>query len=312
MLMSGIAVKTAFQPNLVDLPVACIVPLKEIATSLRKTSKYKQIAASLQHVGLIEPLVVFPIGKDQYWLLDGHVRLDVMKSNQVGEVRCLLATDDETYNYNKRVNFLPAIAEHYMILKALGNGVSEHHIAAALNVDVANIRKKRSLLDGICPEAAALLKEKRVTSKALAVLRKMKPTRQIEAAELMIASNSFSTAFAKALLLATRPDYLNEPMRPEPRINGAEREALLEEETAGLLRDIKAVENSYGMDILNLVVSCRYATTLLKNGAVKKYLAKRHPEVLREMEQLLSEVEAEKSRKAPQLATPRVSVRKVS
>ena len=309
--MTGTAVKTAFQPNLVVLPIPCIVPLREVKVALRRTSKYQQIAASLQHVGLIEPLVVFPIGKDQYWLLDGHVRLDILKANQVGEVRCLLATDDETYNYNKRVNFLPAIAEHHMILKALANGVSEECIAAALNLDVASIRRKRSLLDGICPEAAAMLKEKRVTGRALAVLRKMKPIRQIEAAELMIASNSFSTTFAKALLLATKPEYLCEPLKPEPKVDAAAREALMEEETSGLLRDLKAVEESYGIDILNLVVSCRYAAGLLKNGAVKRYLAKEHLDLLRELEQLVTEVEAEKSRKGvPQAA--RSCVRNVS
>jgi ParB-like chromosome segregation protein Spo0J len=94
--MTGSAVRTAFQPNLVVLPTPCIVPLKEVTAALRRTSKYQQIAASLNHVGLIEPLVVFPIGKDQYWLLDGHVRLDILKANEVGEVKCLLATDDET------------------------------------------------------------------------------------------------------------------------------------------------------------------------------------------------------------------------
>ncbi len=188
--MAGTArVKAAFQPNLLVLPVPSIILLKDIPAALRTTSKYKQIMASLQHVGLIEPLVVFPVGNDQYWLLDGHVRLDVLKANQIGEVKCLVATDDEAYNYNKRVNFLPAIAEHHMILKALANGVPEERIAAALNVDVANIRKKRNLLDGICSEASNLLKEKRITASALAVLRKMKPTRQIEAAELMNASN---------------------------------------------------------------------------------------------------------------------------
>jgi ParB-like chromosome segregation protein Spo0J len=309
--MTGAALKTAFQPNLLVLPVPCIVPLKEVPRTLRKTPKYQQIAASLQHVGLIEPLVVFPIGRDQYWLLDGHVRLDILKANQTGEVKCLLATDDETYNYNKRVNFLPAIAEHRMILKALANGVSEEHIAAALNLDAASIRKKRSLLDGICPEAATLLKEKRVTAKALSVLRKMKPIRQVEAAELMIAANSFSTTFAKAMLIATSPEFLCEPVKPDPKVAPAARRAIMDEETAGLAKGLKAVEDSYGTDVLNFVVSCRYAQALLKNTAIKKYLAKQHPEVLREMEQLLNEVEAEKLGKlGPK--TPRAPKREAS
>lgn len=310
--MTGTAVRTAFQPNLLVLPIPCIVPLKEVPSSLRKTPKYRQIAASLEHVGLIEPLVVFPIGKDQYWLLDGHVRLEILKARQIGEVKCLLSTDDESYNYNKRVNSLPAIAEHHMILKALANGVSEQRIAAALNLDVASIRKKRSLLDGICPEAATLLKEKRVTAKALSVLRKMKPIRQLEAAELMIAANSFSTTFAKAMLIATPPEFLWEPLRQEPSVTSAARKAIMEEETAGLAKGLRAVEDSYGTDVLNLIVCCRYARGLLKNGAVKKYLARNHPDILRELEQLLAEVEGEKLRKVTQASPSRSSARKVA
>jgi RepB plasmid partitioning protein len=101
--------------------------------------------------------------------------------------------------------------------------------SALHNVDVGSIQKKRSLLDGICPEAANLPKEKRVTGKALAVLRKMKPIRQVEVADLMIASNSFSTAFAKALLIATRPEFICEPLKPETKVTPAECKAITEE-----------------------------------------------------------------------------------
>jgi hypothetical protein len=39
-----------------------------------------------------------------------------------------------------------------MILKAIERGVLEERIAKALNVDVGSIKRKRRLLDGICPD----------------------------------------------------------------------------------------------------------------------------------------------------------------
>jgi hypothetical protein len=51
------------------------------------------------------------------------------------------------YDYNKRVNQLSNIGEHYTILKALSNGVSEQDISVSLSVDVETIRRKRSMLD---------------------------------------------------------------------------------------------------------------------------------------------------------------------
>src|SRR5260370_40435763 len=94
--------------------------------------------------------------------------------------------------YNKRVNRMATIQEHAMILKATRNGVSEERIATALKVDVAIIRQKRDLLNGICKEAAEILKNKHVSLGAFSFLRKMKPMRHIEAAELLPATSNFT------------------------------------------------------------------------------------------------------------------------
>ena len=77
--------------------------------------------------------------------------------------RCLIATDDEGFTYNHKVNRLSVIQEHFMIMRALHNGVLEERIAKTLNVDVAAVRRKRDLLTGVCPEAVELLKDKRIS-----------------------------------------------------------------------------------------------------------------------------------------------------
>jgi hypothetical protein len=122
-------VKPAFDRQVVILPVDAIVAQRELPPEFRKTTTYKRISASLEHVGLIEPLVVYPRGPRDYLLLDGHARLDVLKQRGVTEVRTIFAMDDEAYTYNKRVNHSPPVAEHFMMLKALSNGVSEERLA---------------------------------------------------------------------------------------------------------------------------------------------------------------------------------------
>jgi len=228
-------------------------------------------------------------------LLDGHLRLDILKRTGATEVRVIFATDDEAYTYNKRVNHAPPVAQHFMILKAIKNGVSEERIAAALNVNVGSIRKKRDMLDGICPEAVEILRNTHITADAFAVLRKMKPIRQIEAAEHMLASGTYSVVFAKALLAVTRPELLVEvPASRKLDAKSAGARVMLEQETDVLLRDLKAVEDSYGTDILVLTVACRYIARLLGNGRVERHLSKHHPDTLNALRGLLSEVEPEK------------------
>src|SRR5688572_12890414 len=199
------AVTQAFQPDIIVVNTASIIPIKTITAAFRKTDVYRRIAASLEHVGLIEPLIVFPTQKGTYLLLDGHTRLDILVATGKTTVNCLQSTDNESYTYNKRVNHIPPIAQHHMILRALAH-VSEERIAKALNVSVSTIRDKRDLLKGICPETAELLRNERVSSGAFTALRKMKPVRQIDVARLMLNARKFSGRFTRALLDGTREE----------------------------------------------------------------------------------------------------------
>ena len=290
-------VKAAFKRQIVVLPLDVIVPQKAIEPNVRRGHLYKQIATSLDHVGLIEPIVVYPRGPKDYLLLDGHLRVDILKRKQATEVRAILATDDEAYTYNKRVNHIPPVAQHFMILKAIDNGLDEGRIAAALNVDVSTIRRKRDMLDGICSEAVELLKNQHVTVEAFQTLRKMKPIRQIQAAEHMIASGTFSARFAKALLAVTRPELLSESPSTVRKFDLSSQGAIamLEQESESLVRDLKAAEASYGTDILTLTVACGYIERLLSNVRVEKHLSKHHAEILGALRTLLAEVKPKRA-----------------
>jgi hypothetical protein len=231
-------------------------------------------------------------------LLDGTLRFDILKNDSgITEARCLLATDDESYTYNKRVNYLPPIAEHGMILKALSNGVSEERIAEALDVNVAAIRKKRHLLDGICEEAAELLKDKRLTSDGFGMLRKMKPVRQIYAAEMMVASNNYSTRFARGLLAVTKPDGLVAPEETYKRIRHttASKKAVMEQGSDALIEELKLVEKNYTNDLLSLTIAAGYLQRMLQNARVERHLLKRHPDLLQAIQQVLTVVNGEKA-----------------
>src|SRR3546814_14029813 len=113
---------------------------------------------------------------------------------------CLVATDDETYTYNKRINRLPPIQEHRMIQRAIDRGVPKERIADALGLDVQTVRKRSRLLEGICADAAEILKHTPCPAGTFDVLRRMAPMRQVEAAELMTGQSNYTATFAKAIL----------------------------------------------------------------------------------------------------------------
>lgn len=282
-------VAMAFEPDSVLIRLADILPGKQLSATIKKSRKYQQISASIQEVGIIEPpLVARQEGRQgKFLLLDGHLRIEVLKELEVDEVTCLIATDDEAFTYNKRVNRLATIQEHKMILKAIERGVPEDRIAKALDVDIPNIRRKRRLLDGICPEAAELFKDKHCPLNTFQSLKKMKPMRQVEVAELMIAMNNFSITYSKALLVATPQDQLVESGKPKTfKGISPEQIARMEKEMASLQRGMKLIEESYGPDHLNLVLARGYLVSLLNNSKVVRYLTQNHSEILGEFQRI--------------------------
>lgn len=100
-----------------------------------------------------------------------------------------------------------------MVLTAPQKGVPEERLARALNVNIAGIRSRRRLLEGICPEVIKLVRDKHVPICTFRELRRMKPMRQIEAAELMIAMNRYMISCARSLVAATPEDQLIERKR---------------------------------------------------------------------------------------------------
>lgn len=277
-------VQIAFDPQGLIVAIESIVPFRQIKPSMRSTQRYLQVLASVREVGVVEPLIIFRQKDDTYLLLDGHIRLEVMK--QIGETHahCLIATDDETYTYNKRVNRMATIQEHAMILNATRNGVSEERIARVLRVDIARIKQKRDLLNGVCKEAVDILKNRHVSLGVFTVLKKLKPMRQIEVSEFLTASGNFSVPYAKALLASTQPDMLVDPNKHKT-VKGLTPEQIekMEKEMETLQRDLKAVEESHGNKVLNLVLARGYVSKLFSNTRVVRYLGKHHPDISREL-----------------------------
>lgn len=282
-----------FIPDPLTLPLDRILPSRKTPEGLHTSRKFKQIVASMEAVGLIEPLSVGKADKvtGQHILLDGHMRLLALRELGYADAPCLIATDDESYTYNNRINRISSIQEHHMLRRAVERGVTPDRLAKALNVDVSHIHKKVNLLDGICPEAVEMLKDLHFAANLGSVLRKMKPTRQVECIELMLTANNMTVAYAEALLAATPPPLLVGETKPR-KLRGvtADQMAKMEREMGNLQGQLKLVEKSYGQDVLLLVLARGYLAKLIDNKAVFRFLSQRQPDVLAEFENIVQTV----------------------
>ena len=281
--------KTAlgFVPQPLAIPIDLLLPSRRAPKGLATSNKYKQVLSSIAEIGLIEPLSVKPLTGTEgtYALLDGHTRLMALRELGLTNAPCLEATDDESYTYNNRLNRLSSVQEHYMIRRAIERGVSPERLAKALSLDVTKIMKKKRLLDGICTEAIALLEDRQFSTDVCRHVRKMKPTRQIECVELMISANNLTVSYAEALLAASPAAMLVTGLKPKKLAGvSSEQMARMEREMNNVQSQYKIVEQSYGEDVLSLVLVKGYLTKLIANAAVTKFMRSRVPEILEQFE----------------------------
>src|SRR5215510_12567501 len=94
-------VKLAFERESVVVAIRNLVPLRTLRPGTKETKKYSQIVRSIRAIGLVEPPVVAPdpAKPDNYFLLDGQLRVEALRDLGVAEVECIISTDDETYTY---------------------------------------------------------------------------------------------------------------------------------------------------------------------------------------------------------------------
>ena len=281
--------KIGFERQRMVLPLDRILPVRVVKDPDKNVSRYQTIVSSIREIGIVEPLMVYPQKGNEgfYLLMDGHLRLHALRELGIPEVECLVATDDESFTYNARINRLSAIQEHNMISKAVKDGVPVERIAAALNKSVRDIKARLNMLIGISPDAVDLLKDKHICPSSLQILRKVKTMRQIEMAELMVSANNYTKGYIGALLLGTPKDMLVDPGANKVQTKISREELTrMEMEMETLERDYKGIEDSYGDNMLNLTVLRGYVRKLLANVKIERFLGTRHPEMLAEFERI--------------------------
>lgn len=280
----------SFELSRIKVPVDRILPVRVVTDPQKKVRRYKEIVSSIRVTGLIEPLMVYPdkSGAGSYVLTDGHLRLLACKELGMTEVECIVALDDECYTYNAKINRLAPIQERRMILKAIEAGVSIERIAEAFDKDVAKIKARINVTNGLCPEVVEELKDKQISPHVLKLLRRVVPSRQIEMVELMNSANNYTKIYTEALLIGTSKDMLS-TTHPKPgRKIKPEELARMEMEMDAVEKEYRACESVFSEKMLLLTVFRRYVVRLMDNEKVNRFIGTRHSGIHAELEAIVA------------------------
>lgn len=286
--MSPSPLTAAFEFEGVSVRLDKLLPTRILGEKLRESAKFRTLLASVREVGLIEPLSIYPQRGGKYLILDGHARVEALKEMGESEAPCLIASQDEGYTYNQKVSRIAQIQANRMILKALNAGVPEERIAKALNLKVQTLRGTRRLLLDICAEAIEILKDKHVAQETLTLLKRVKPLRQIEMAEIMTAAGNYTATYARALVMTTPKEQLLHPDNPK-KIPGVKPEDLarIEHEMRIQEKDFRMLDETYTENVMALTLARGYLRPLLENNRIVRFLAQHYREYLTEFQRIV-------------------------
>jgi ParB family transcriptional regulator, chromosome partitioning protein len=270
-----------------DIPIVKLVPRTERSVG---TKYFKRIEASLKAVGLIDPLVVYPLG-ESYEILDGYLRYRILLEMGVETVPCLIGQQREAFTSNRMVNQLSASQEMRMLRKSLEE-LDEKTIANALGMVGIAHRLNITLLRKLDPVVVRAFEASKLNLQCVKELAHVKPERQAEILKLMESCNDYSVTFAKGLVLKT-------PVSKRCKLVGKRTPWSQAEEGKGdLLKKLREAEQQqdfyaglyrqYTTNLLKLVI---YVRSLIANQRVRDHLQEHHAQELAMFEQIIFSTE---------------------
>ncbi|EFT6954399.1 ParB N-terminal domain-containing protein [Escherichia coli] len=276
-----------FDSRFYTFKVESLVYARTLPVNVKFSTKYKQIKASVDEIGLIEPIVVYINDANDKIILDGHLRVEVLKELGITTAHCLISPVEDTYSYNKRVSRLTIVQAQNMLLKAVESGVSVEKLCAVLGVTPDTLIGKLKISDGIAPEVMALLAEKNVPQTIFSVLKKLKFYKQIEMVNIMISINNFTCKFAMSMLHAVASEHLVAPKKDASRETDIRKNLeRLEKEMASVQVETQHLQDEYAENNLRLVIIKNHIERLLANGQVLNWLYDNHQEYLSVLKQI--------------------------
>jgi hypothetical protein len=106
--------------------------------------------------------------------------------------------------------------------------------------------------------------------------------------------SNYSVTLAKTILAASTTEQLAKAGTCKaPRALSPEQLAQLEQEMTSSQAGLAALKDTYGADRLELQVACRYLSTILENIPIRKHLLAHHADLVRELEQITTDVTGE-------------------
>ena len=274
-------IKKCFNDDFIEISVERLMYTKSLPENVKKSYKYNQIKSSIKEIGVVEPIIIYPDSNGTLLkILDGHLRVEAAKDISMPKISCIISTINDSYTPNKQVNRLTIIQEHRMIKKAIESGVSIEKLSSALGISIDTIKARFNITKGVVQNVIDMLADKQIPINTFDVLRKMKAIRQIEASNIMINFDNFTTKFALSLLHTTEPNLLVGTQKKKDNTSMKDNLIRLEREMVSIQVETDNIKNTYAEKVIKLQITKNHIAKLLNSPKVLLWLLEHKPDYL--------------------------------
>ena len=281
------------QINGLDVPLTALIALSEREALNTKTHRgFRRICSSIQAIGLIEPLCVYPEGAN-YVILDGYLRFRACQELKLETVPCIVYPTKEAYTFNRMVNRLSGSQEIRMLRKSLET-LDERTIADVFGMRSIRYRLAADLIEQLHPKAAEAFEHELLSKTAARELSCVKPERQEEMLKELKRVHDYTPAFIRALVLKTPPELraaTRNPRRSWSEDKKKRTEIVTRLQEAERQQDFYTrLYRQYSADLLKMTL---YVRKIVTSPALTDYLKEHHAATLKELTQIVLETSPE-------------------
>jgi len=276
-----------------DIPIELLVPLKEREINFKKHRGYKRIKSTIQMVGLLDPLCVYP-ENGYYIIVDGYLRYMVLQELGVRMIPCQIQQNKEAYTYNKMVNNLSTVQQSRMLRQSLGT-LDKNTIEKTFGIKSLNYRLATAILKQLHPDVIKAVDKEIITRRSAAELTNVNQERQQQILKEMNRTKDFSISFARALVIKTPPEMRSRNRKKKkPWIHESEKTKQLVEKLEETEKRYNFYTILYRQYTTDLLILCTYTRTLITNEIIRSHLESNFPEILERFQMIVFETGGQK------------------
>lgn len=259
-----------------DIPLVRLTPFRKRTVN---ESAMKKLKATIESVGLIEPLIVTPHG-DDFYILDGYLRYTILLEMGIESAPCIIIDTLDGYTCNKQVCAISKSQESRMLRKAL-SFIDERTIASVFGLRQMKPRLSKDEVNRLHPDIVQAFDAGKVTHVCVRELKNVVPKRQKEILTEIKKTGARGVNFVRAQVLKTpKNERVAEAKPKSPWVRQSQ-------EKKSLLKKLKTVNEQhdlysrlyrqYASDLTKTVI---YIRELISVKVIETFLKGKYPKEL--------------------------------